>query len=89
MPVDMNRQREALQRTLAARDGTHLQVVKRAQPLTIKRGSHPEVRLEYIAPERWRLDFRHHSGRWQPTPFKGSISEMVDLAAGMGRLQPY
>ncbi len=73
---------------LAAIDLTHLNVVKRGQTLTIKDGSHPEARLSLVGTGRWLLDFRHHSGRWQPTPFVGSIPEMVDLAASMGRLQP-
>lgn len=88
MPIDMNRQAEALKSALVAINLIHLDVAKRGQTLTIKDGSYPEARLSLVGPGRWRLDFRHHSGRWQPTPFVGSIPEMVDLAASMGRLQP-
>jgi hypothetical protein len=85
----MDLQATVLQRVLTVRDLTHLRVVKRGQTLTITNESHPEVRLSLIAQGEWRLDFRHHSDRWQPTPFVGDIAEMVDLAVSMGRLQRY
>jgi hypothetical protein len=89
MPTDMKLQAKSLQKVLTARDLTHLRVVKRGQTLTITNESHPEVRLSLVAPGKWLLDFRHHSNRWQPTPFVGDIAEMVELALSMGRLQHY
>jgi len=27
----------------------------------------------------WRLDMATHTGRWEPTPFRGQLAELVDM----------
>ncbi len=86
MAVNMAREASFLQRDLKARGLTHLSVTKRGNALTIRCDSEPEVRLTHAGAASWRLDFRHHSGRWDQTPFEGDIAEMLDVAESMGRL---
>jgi hypothetical protein len=87
MAVNMEREAGALRRVLADRGLTHLRVIKRGKALTIRSDSEPEVRLRCLAHGAWQLDFYHHSGRWDVTPFVGDLAEMVDMAEGMGRLE--
>ncbi len=87
MAVDMNREAGALRRVLEDRGLTHLKVTKRGKALTIRNGSDPEVRLTFLDTGSWRLDFHHHSGRWDQTPFVGDLTEMVDMAESLGRLE--
>ena len=87
MTPDMEREARALRRVLADRGLTHLKVSKRGKALTIRSGTDPEVRLTHLEGSSWRLDFHHHTGRWEQTPFVGDLAEMVDMAVGMGRLE--
>jgi hypothetical protein len=57
----------------------------------IEGGNLNRARLTAVSRTRWRLDMPLHTGRWQPTPFVGSLPEIfrvltVDLAALMGPL---
>ena len=91
MPIDMEREARALRSTLADRGLEHLHVTKRGKALTILSGpkddADPEVRLTLLGPGSWRLDLRHHSGRWDQTPLVGELAGMVEVAESMGRLQ--
>lgn len=93
MPLDMDREAQDLQALLTSRGLTHLHVTKRGKALTIASGPQedpePEARLTLLGPGAWRLDLRHHSGRWDQTPFVGDMAEMVDTAADMGRLDDF
>jgi len=93
MPIDMEREAHALRSTLAERGLNHLYVTKRGKALTILSGPEedpdPEVRLTCLTPGSWRLDLRHHSGRWDQTPFVGELGEMVEAAESMGRLEDF
>ena len=87
MAVNMERAASFLLRELKTRGLTHLSVTKRGKALTIRCGSEPAVRLTHVGATSWRLDFRHHSGRWDRTPFDGDIAELLDMAESMGRLE--
>lgn len=93
MAIDMEREARALRAILADRDLTHLHVTKRGKALTIASGPKddpdPEARLTLLAAGTWRLDLRHHSGRWEQTPFNGAMADLVDTAAEMGRLEDF
>ena len=93
MAVDMGIEAGALRKILGERNLTHLHVTKRGKALIIATGpaadSDPEVRLTLLAPGTWRLDLRHHAGRWEQTPFAGSLADLVDTAEGMGRLEDF
>jgi hypothetical protein len=78
---------------LAERSLFHLHVGKRGTAVTIASGGpttpEPEARLTHLSRSSWRLDFHHHSGRWDRTPFAGDMTSMVDTAAGMRRLDDF
>jgi hypothetical protein len=93
MAIDMEKQARALRAILADRELTHLHVTKRGKALAIASGTEddpePEARLTLLAAGTWRLDLRHHTGRWDQTPFTGAMADLVDTAAGMGRLDDF
>lgn len=63
----------------------HLRVKTRGQALTILSGKTdnvwPHARLSRNSPKgnSWRLSFPNRRGRWDKTPFVGSLDEMVAL----------
>lgn len=90
MATDMDRELTALQRLLQQRGLTHLHARKRGQALLLDSGPEedpePEARLTQLARGQWRLDLRHHSGKWEQTPFTGSLDELLEMALSIGRL---
>ena len=48
-----------------------------------QRGAPPErddrIRLTQLARDRFGLSVKLHTGRWEPTPFHGSLAEMVEV----------
>lgn len=93
MPIDMDREARALENVLADQGLDHLRVVKRGKALILESGpagdGDPEARLFSLAPRRWRLDLRHHTGRWDETPFIGEMAELIETAVGIGRLADF
>ena len=91
MAIDIEDAADELRELLTKRGWTHLRVTKRGKALTIVSGPEddpdPEVRLSHVGRDGWRLDFAHHTGRWEQTPFVGDLAEMLDTAASMGRLE--
>ena len=37
------------------------------------------VRFTRLSPSAWGISVKRHTGRWERTPFSGSIAEMVDV----------
>ena len=72
---------------------THLHVTKRGKALTIASGPQddpdPQVRLMWLASDTWRLDLRHHTDRWDSTPFTGGMRDLLDTAMSMGHLEDH
>ena len=68
--------------TLLARtaDCTHLCVKKRGKALTIFSGTppHPHARLTSLGRNVWGLSFPTHTGRWERTPFVGTIEQVFN-----------
>lgn len=93
MAIDMDREARALEKVLADQGLDHLRVVKRGKTLILESGpagdGDPEARLSSLAPRRWRLDLRHHAGRWEETPFIGEMAELIETAVGIGRLADF
>ena len=42
-------------------------------------GSDDRVRLTRLGPSTWGLSVKRHNGRWERTPFTGTIAELVDV----------
>ena len=60
--------------------GDHL-ILGRSEPLGPE--GEPEnddrVRLTSIGPSHYGLSVKRHTGRWEKTPFRGTMAEMVEL----------
>jgi hypothetical protein len=59
----------------------HLRVRARADVLTIESGpardAHPHARLRRETVSLWRLEMPTHTSKWQPTPHRGLLDEVV------------
>lgn len=81
--MDISRTRDELAETLAGRKGLeHLRVKKYGATLIIYSGpgddEQKHARLTHIGGTTWGLSFPLHTGRWEKTPFTGTISEQLD-----------
>jgi hypothetical protein len=70
---------------LKQRKLNHLRVKKRADSLTLDAGSPddpwPRARFRLLTKQRWTLDVADAAGRWEATPFQGSLKELLALLA--------
>ena len=61
----------------------HLTVRRRGPLLTIVSGPAddpwPRARLRRVGQQHWQLEVATHTGRWEPTPMRGSLDELVEL----------
>jgi hypothetical protein len=64
-------------------DLNHLRVRKRGQSLTLysedAHGPQDHARFTSLAARTWGLSLPHHTGRWEKTPFTGSLDELVEV----------
>jgi predicted nucleic acid-binding protein len=56
-------------------------VIQLALELGVARVGIDEWRLTRVAAQLWSLDIANHRGRWEPTPFRASLEEVVSLVA--------
>lgn len=67
---------------LHERGGEHLRVRKRGAVLTIESGDKvnpwPHARLRRDTVHLWLLEMAVRGGRWERTPFRGLMNELVD-----------
>jgi hypothetical protein len=72
---------EILESELQARGIAHLAVARRGDRLTVSADDHGEpvkiARFRALPRQRWSLDLADHRGRWAPTPYEGSLAELV------------
>jgi len=63
--------------------GDHL-ILGRREPVEPKGeiDNDGRVRLTRLSASTYGLSIRRHTGRWERTPFSGSIEEMVDTILG-------
>lgn len=56
----------------------HLLVKKRGVSLTIHslRDTQKHARMTHLGADQWGLSLPHHTGRWEKTPFQGSLLEL-------------
>ena len=78
--ADLVRRQGGLDHLEVRRHGASLVLYTRSEGVNINR-----ARLTAVSRTRWRLDMPLHTGRWQPTPYVGSLTEVfrmltVDLA---------
>jgi len=61
---------------------SHLRVKKRGDSLTLFSGEqhdlHLHARLTHIGGNHWGLSLPRHNGRWERTPFTGTMRQLID-----------
>ena len=77
-----------LERLLAAHEGLgHLTVKPRGRSLTLcsedVHGPTRHAKLDWLGANLWGLAFPTRSGRWQRTPFTGSLDELLQILTQM------
>lgn len=76
-------QAEQLTRLLHNGGATHLRVRNRAALLTIESGPEhdpwPHARLRRDTVHLWTLEMAVRGGRWETTPFRGLMTELVEM----------
>lgn len=75
------RDRRQLEELLAQREGLdHIKVQLYGGTLVLYSGEEDDrarhARFALVDIRLWRLDLRHHTGRWEQTPFVGSLPEV-------------
>jgi hypothetical protein len=70
--------------TLLHREGAkHLRTRKHGVALIVESGPAGDptkhFRLRRDTVHLWRLDMATHTGRWEPTPFRGQLGELVAM----------
>jgi hypothetical protein len=93
MPNDMEAAVSKLKNLLETHDptaglyvrvhGDHL-ILRRMEPAGAPGETEPDdrVRLTKLSTTVYGLSVRRHTGRWERTPFAGTIEEMVDIILG-------
>jgi hypothetical protein len=70
---------------LHARDFGHLRARKYGATVIVESGpaddAYKHLRLTGDGVHVWLLHMADHRGRWEPTPFRGSLDELVTLVA--------
>jgi hypothetical protein len=64
---------------------THVSAKRRADTLTLLTGpaddSWPRARFRLLTKHRWTVEMADRAGRWEKTPFQGSLKELLALVA--------
>ncbi len=60
-------------------DYTHVTVEAQRGFLYVYAQDEPVVRLTQLGPDHYGLSFHHHTGRWDPTPFTGDLSQLAGI----------
>lgn len=74
---------EELEEVLARYEGLdHLRVKKRGDSLTILSGDGADpnfhARITHLGRGEWGLSLPHPTGRWEKTPFRGPMNEVIE-----------
>jgi len=76
---------KTVERLLHARDFPHLRARRYGATVIVESGPDDDVykhmRLTRDGVHVWVLHFADRNGRWEPTPFRGPLEELVTLVA--------
>jgi hypothetical protein len=82
-PKAETHQAESVTKALKAKGLAHLRARLRGAFITIESGPPddpwPRARLRRDTVHLWRLEMATHSGRWENTPFRGQMTELIDI----------
>ena len=74
---------EKVLKILEAKDLTHLHVTVRASNIVIysQHGKDKDNRCRFVklSANTFSLHMADHRGKWEPTPFTGSLEELIEL----------
>lgn len=61
--------------------GDHLTMVREEKRPDGTREDDPRVRLTHLGRDRFGLSVFRHTGKWERTPFTGTVDEMAEVIA--------
>lgn len=80
---DPNAYVDEVREHLADRGFDHLRVRRYADHVIIESGPKKDAikhaRLRRVTKHLWRVEMAEHTGRWEPTPFRGLLKELLPL----------
>jgi hypothetical protein len=83
--VAEDRHSQIVQRLLHAGDLNHLRARKYGAAVIVESGPKDDaikhIRLTRQGAQVWNLDIADHRGRWESTPFRASLDELVAAVA--------
>jgi hypothetical protein len=81
--IFMESAKHTLEEALHAKGYIHLNVRTHGKNLVIYSEEHSEKinrsRLTRINSQTYRLSMANHQGKWEPTPYEGPLSEMINM----------
>lgn len=85
--MDIDNAKSNLERRCASDEAlAHLRVQKYGKSLTLLSGpdddAQKHARFTHIAGNAWGLSFPRHTGKWEKSPFTGTLDELVDTLVG-------
>ena len=77
-------EKQLIESKLQERSLSHLNVTKRGTNIVIYSedsdgGKENRCRFTYIKPGLFILNMANHTGRWEPTPFEGTLEELLEM----------
>lgn len=81
--MDIDNAKSKLERRCTTDEAlAHLRVQKYGKSLTLLSGpdddAQKHARFTHIAADSWGLSFPRHTGKWEKSPFTGTLDELVD-----------
>lgn len=78
-----NNQAQAVAHALENKGLSHLRVRPHGSLIVIESGSakdpYPRARLRRVSVHLWALEMATHSGRWDKTPFRAPLAQLLEL----------
>jgi len=82
-PKAEDHQAQSIARTLKVKGLAHLRARAYGSLIVIESGPkddpYPRARLRRTAVHLWSLEMATHTGKWEKTPFRATLTELLDL----------
>jgi len=81
--VSLETEKFFIESKLKEKELNHLKVAKRGVNIVVysedKNNKENRCRFTFIEPGSFILNMANHSGKWEPTPFEGSLDELLEM----------
>ena len=81
--ISLEAEKQFVENKLLESELNHLKVTKRGVNIVVysadESGKENRCRFTYIKPGVFILNMANHSGRWEPTPFEGTLEELLEM----------